>query len=277
MFTTDPQSVKQVIDLATQRAESIAKEHLEVKTLLTHEDEQGKHYRYITPESNTEIVIPHLEPKRDHTLLTLASFIAFLNNPTHNQNGATVFVSSDMITADLAYQQAYGNTQDVSMALKYAEEFVALSTAFAPSAVKQKDIWRILATQCAGCFPDSLLLAVSNLNVKATRQNERKIDITGLTTGGNAYNVNITSDAGGGHAAGVTVPTEWEYEGRIYNCVPNLVKLKLRLELNESEGELLFTLHPIRLQTTLDTARDQIVQTLTEELNDNNHVFQGIQ
>lgn len=195
------------------------------------------------------------------TFGSMEGMISYLAAHTEEVYGA-LFVGEDRIVADMAHGPLGQNNPRIAvLPLFPSEEFTALGGLF--SGVNQRQLWRRLISDLHGCLPPSLLLAISQMKVKASAEQQSHIEISGVGSEKNAASVAI-SYAGAKGTETVEIGLDWTYRGRVYDCMDQHYEIPLRLEVSVENGkEVLFRFHPRQLQRLMRQVRADIVAKLT--------------
>ncbi len=204
----------------------------------------------------------------NHKIYTLEGLLSYINSDRckkENRNGV-VFIGKHEIVCDLAYQEDVSRI--VRLPLDHSEEFMAL---VAISSFRgPKELWRLLTLRLSGCIPGELYTQIREVDVKASKSENIKIDCTGVTSGesSNRYTVKM--------ADGVSeIRVDWDYKGRIFECFSEVSEIELRLELDLRSDGLKIALHPRDLERVLRESRLAMVAEISSQLPEHFEAFEG--
>lgn len=213
---------------------------------------------------------PFVKREKDfkHTLYTLEDFVAFFN--TDFPDPVMIFVQLDGIFADLAYQTH--KNHHVVMPLLFSAEFNALTQLI--QGVGQKDLWKLLITDLDGCLPETLLAAIGRIQVSTKTEGQCEIKSTGETIQEGKSGIKIVfQPKEGAEFKEATIPLDWEWKGRIWECFDEVCSIRLRMEIDTKNG-MRFIFNPRQLDRVLTQHRQALVQKLRDDLP-GFYIYQG--
>ncbi len=209
---------------------------------------------------------PREKPNRNHTFATLDGFVSFLtSDQVHADPKGIVFVGHEAV-ADLAYGKH--RMDQAVLELRPSTELDALANLF-DVGYTQRDLWTLLIGDLAGCFDDSLLLAISQLKMTKTSEAATTIQATGIEDDGGAMKMIV-----GCGENQVAVPVDWVFTGRAFECWDLEFTLDLRLEVTV-DGGIGFRFHPRRFTQWKNACRLDLVREIAERLANKFDVHEG--
>lgn len=212
-------------------------------------------------DGHTEVVSYAKPVEYLHSFRTVEGLVGYLNSRHCGgvENGI-VFVGRKKVYANIAYHS--NQSQGAFMLLDFAEGFLGLRRLF--DGVGPKDLWRLLVTQMWGTIDPALGADVRAIRIDSGSSNEIEIDDLGIVArDGNQRTLNI-SYPDGKELKNKQIRTEYQYEGRIFECMPNVYCITLRVEVLVSNGSLIFKFHPRQFESVMTQARQDIVNALSD-------------
>jgi hypothetical protein len=203
-------------------------------------------------------MVEHREVRYENLCLTIPSLVTAIGLVGEGR----VWVNSKAIRADLAYGKH--TTRVERMPLNLAEERDALEELM--RGVNQRDLWELLATDLHGCLPPTLMLAVGSLKVSVKREENRDIEVTGVSSGGETRAIRIRYGTAKGDQE-TEIPGEWTWCGRWYQGWDKVYEVPLRLIIDTEDG-LRFRFVPRRICAVQDQVLEDLVQHLDENTDD---------
>jgi hypothetical protein len=211
--------------------------------------------------------------ERRHEFHTLQSFKDYLNSEDCGSDHGVIFVNPESVYADLAYKEH--TIQAAKLPLTFSDEFIALQD-ICGKYHGQKELWRKLISDLHGCIDAGLLLSISQIRIAASREDEAKVDITGVGSSQSKEAFAITyADPRTQADKTAEIPVEWNWKGPIYDCFPEESAVCLRLEVATTDRGLAFIFHPRKLRQVMQSAREAIVQSIASEVPDRFRVYEG--
>lgn len=242
------------------------------QVLAVHEDPEKIHKLICFSDGQSELMQFDQKPvNREHKIFSLADFIEYLNSDHCKNDKGVVFVEEKRAIADLAYR--IHQTQRAVLPLDDSAEYAALLQLI--RGVGQKELWKLLITDLDGCLPDSLLASISLIQVSSKTEGSCEIKLTGESNNRMNNGLKVTfQPKEGAELKETTIPLDWEWKGRIWECFDRICTIKLRLEINTDAG-LCFIFNPRQLAKTLIEQRACLVKHLQEEIGKRFQVYQG--
>jgi hypothetical protein len=243
-----------------------------VPAVLVYEDETRKVMRVVKTNGDLELVDFMKEPPaRDHGFSSLEGFLEYLNSPHCTHDSGVVFVGNDIV-ADLNYRNVVPHRAGVE--LKLSAEYMALGMLL-DNPLLQKDLWRMLVTQLNGCIAPSLLLAISQIRVKASDESSVKIALTGLSDRQAAASVSVLyPDPSGKCDQTANIPVDWDWTGRLWEPFDHETVIQLRLEVVVADG-LRFRFHAANIERVQRSERQALVEKIRGALPSQFTCYEG--
>lgn len=212
---------------------------------------------------------PPLDMK--HRFQTLEGLVDFLSS-NHAKDGGVVFVGEHSIIADYGY--GGHTTKRATLRLEFSTEMQSLEKLM--KGVQHKYLWQLLNAELDGYIDKSLALAVSQVRITGNTEQSVKIFDSGLSDESAQRHVSVVfadSQGKGEHTA--ELKTEWEWNGRVWECFEDITKIDLRLELMEEavgdgKRKLIYKFYPRRLMQILRDSRQRLVDYLADSLKSKN-------
>lgn len=215
------------------------------------------------PDQPREMVtILNKDPRQCHEFTTVRELLRFMaGRECSDRTMGAVFVGKDRIEAVGEYGAISPDTATVKLVL--SEEMDALIQCI--SGILQRNLWRLLITDLADAFPDSLRLAISSLSSCASSGSSATIDQTGMVSGDsrNAVTVGWLDAKSEKHQ---TIPVDWVWSGRLWHAHDAVTQIPIRLEIEAREKGITFILHPRGLKTIMRDARTALVDHIRDQV-----------
>lgn len=224
---------------------------------------------------NLELVEYQKErPTRNHQFATLVGLIEYLNSKHCVEDDGILFVSRRQIRAELKYRTT--DRSLCNLTLEHTSEYNAFQRLVRPEGHTQRDLWRLLITDLDGCVSKALLLAISQIKIKATEEANITIDSTGLANSDSRGSATVLfNDPSGKGQHTANIPLDWDWTGQLWTCFEEQSEIGLRLELANDNG-LKFHFHPIRIERVVETTHQRMVENIREQLPPQFTVYEGI-
>lgn len=242
------------------------------QVLTVHVDPEKIHKLICHGDGKTELMQFDQQPvNREHQIFSLEDFIEYLNSDHCKNDNGIVFVEEKQAIADLAYR--IHQTQRVVLPLENSVEYDALLKL--TTGVGQKELWKLLITDLDGCLPESLLAAISVIQVSSKTEGNCEIKLTGESSSRSNSGLKVTfQPKEGAELKETTIPLDWEWKGRIWECFDRVCAIKLRLEIDTDAG-LRFIFNPRKMAQTLIEQRACLVEHLQEKISARFQIYQG--
>lgn len=220
-------------------------------------------------------------PKADdiqHSLASVESFVRFLNGPLADVQDGGVFVSDNMVAADLAYSARLKRAQELMQdpRQRIAGRDVALPLTASPEfndlieltkGVGQKNLWRLLVTTLSTAMDATLLLQIARIHIKAQSESSMDIQVSGLQDDTCQSSVVVTYGDPKAGPQTREIGLDWVWTGRIWTEFDREYPVNLRLEVMATDSGLRFVFHAVDLETARQKARLDLVTHLTSAIN----------
>lgn len=224
-----------------------------------HDD--GDHvYKLFTWRGGIEVKSFDKKPvSRNHTFTTLEGLLAYLNGPNCVNDSGILFVGNEGVHVELAYRSQV--PQMAYLSFTYSPEYRALQDLM--HGVEHRKLWSLLNSDLYDTIDRSLLLAIGGIRLRANGDTSVKINDFGVVSRSEQSSITIEyADPSGKNGMMVeSIPTEWNWSGRVYTCFDELVNIQLRLEVFNKNG-LIFVFHSRNLLRVIDGLRNKLIKRI---------------
>lgn len=200
------------------------------------------------------------QPSRQHIVYSVKGLIDLLEDENFKDERGYVFVGQEEITVDMAYKKH--DHQLIRVPLGHADEYKSLNGFY--KGLTQREAWKALhALGDTIATSDDLILALSEINVKAISKGDSKMDKSGITTVSRGEEVRVTINTKDGEKD--TVFDRFHvYNGPLWECFDAPIELKLQFYVEEDPK---FYFQPKQLGKVIRDHRLMLSEHLRESLD----------
>lgn len=223
-------------------------------------------------------------PKRHHVFRTLESFMNYTNaqipvpsvvEEDVSYDGYVIFVDDGKVEALFDYRGHREEKERISLPLVRADEYGALlDIKDDENPITQRDLWKLLISNLDGCLDPALMVAISQINLQAERIKNCQIDTTGISQSSDRNQVRLVFSGAKGDVS-TSIPTDWTWKGRIWECFDRTYEIGLRMEVRQNGDTLGFVFHPRRLASVYQKAKMDLVRDIKSRLIHTIGVYEG--